>query len=214
MQIAWRAATNVLLQLGALSQARLLLQLLWRLQRLRRAQYRGRARVDFGEAVALVHQETVHVADVHEIFFVLARDANRLPPLVNHLENSRHYGPWVHRRSFWESAHQLVQKLFGRNLQMHQKAAVLYKDVEQIERKDAHMRHTSVDALHNLKRSFACRVGPLRVNVVGQLQRQRQVQLLHRRVAAPINVRLNLRRTPRRQAIFGCVPRRGRCDSP
>lgn len=75
----------------------------------------------------------MHVSDVDKVFSVLAGDANGALPFVYQRENLGHRRGLERRGAFREASNELIEELFGRDLEVEGKAAVLDEDVEQKE---------------------------------------------------------------------------------
>lgn len=95
------------------------------------AQNIGHGRCRFGPRT-LVAEQPVHVPNVHQVLLVLARDADRVLPLVHELEDLLHRGRRERRRPFGEAPDELVEELFRADLEVEGVAAVLDEDVEQL----------------------------------------------------------------------------------
>jgi hypothetical protein len=92
----------------------------------------------------------VHVPNVDQILFVLGVHTQRVLPFVNqlrmsskrshflhaYLQDPPHDAPGDHRRAFREPPHELVEELFGGDLQMYGVSAVLDEVIEDGEREE------------------------------------------------------------------------------
>lgn len=88
---------------------------------------------DLGEHIAFVEQETVHVPDMSQILLVPRRLADRLTPFLNRLENAMLDPRGPDRWPFGKPPYQLIQELFGADLEMKWVSAILDTDIEQLD---------------------------------------------------------------------------------
>ena len=98
---------------------------------------------DLGEHIAFVEQETVHVPDMSQILLVPRRLADRLTPFLNRLENAMLDPRSPDRWPFGEPPYQLIQELFGADLEMKWVSAILDTDIEQLDIPNLSFPHTN-----------------------------------------------------------------------
>lgn len=67
-----------------------------------------------------------------QILLIPRRLANRLPPLLNRLENAMLHPRRPHRWPLGEPSYQLIQKLLGADLEVEGVSAVLDTNIEQL----------------------------------------------------------------------------------
>lgn len=60
----------------------------------------------------------MHIPDISKILFPPRLGTDAPLPTMNEIQYSRHDGAGERGWSFWESADELVEELFGRNLEM------------------------------------------------------------------------------------------------
>ena len=75
----------------------------------------------------------MHVPDMSQILLVPRRLANGLAPFLNRLENAMLDPRSPDRWPFGEPPYQLIQELFGADLEMKWVSAILDTDIEQLD---------------------------------------------------------------------------------
>lgn len=88
---------------------------------------------DFGEHVAFVEQETMHIPYKPQILFISRCLADRLPPFFDRLQNAVLHPRRSHRGSLGEPPDQLIQELLCTNLKMEWVAAILDTNVKKLD---------------------------------------------------------------------------------
>lgn len=74
----------------------------------------------------------MHISDICKIFLVLTGHAYRILPFVYEFQYTIHRRGWKSRRSLWKPSYELVEEVFGCDLEMHRVAAVLDERVEEL----------------------------------------------------------------------------------
>ena len=87
---------------------------------------------DFGEHVAFVEQETMHIPYKPQILFISRRLTDRLSPFFDRFQNAVLYPRRPHRGPLGEPPDQFIQELLRANLEMEGVAAILDTNVKQL----------------------------------------------------------------------------------
>lgn len=95
---------------------------------------------------------------------------------ATHLERLAHHWSHQHRWSLRKSPHELVQKLFRRNLQMKWVSTLLDERIEQVKSQHGYVWIPIVDHPHALHRSFTRCIGFLAIDMLCELEVQGRVR--------------------------------------
>ena len=85
----------------------------------------------------------MHVPDMSQILLVPRRLANGLTPFLNRLQNAMLDPRSPDRWPFGEPPYQLIQELFGTDLEMKWVSAILDTDIEQLDIPNLSFPHTN-----------------------------------------------------------------------
>lgn len=83
-----------------------------------------------------VSQEPVHVLDIPQILFPSRLFADGLLPLVYHVEDTCHDRTRERRGPLGKASYELIQELFGRDLEVEEMAERVDERLEEVERED------------------------------------------------------------------------------
>ena len=134
----------------------------------------------------------MHVPDESQVLFVPAGLANGPPPLLYGLQYLVLNFAGTHGGPFREATHQLVEELFGADLEMERVPAVFDTYVEQVQSEQSDVWVTVVDKVDYSDRRLA-RSRPLFVvDEVGNFESNGQVGFVVLGTAGLLNVALNL----------------------
>lgn len=139
----------------------------------------------FGEHVALVAEQPVHVPDEAQIISIPARLANRHAPFFNQLKDPVLDAGRPNWRALRESPHQLVEEFLCADLQVEGVAAVFDADIEQAEGEQGNIGVAVVDEADNGCGSLARGGALLAVDEVRDLEVERQIGLVVLGLQAP-----------------------------
>jgi hypothetical protein len=84
--------------------------------------------------LTLITQQPMHIPNMHQILLMLGMHTERILPLMDELEDLGHGGRRERRWSLGEPTDELVEKVFGRDLEVEGVAAVFDEDVEELAR--------------------------------------------------------------------------------
>lgn len=119
--------------------------------------HRGRGCIDLGsvtEPVPFKGQESMHVADIPQIFLPSRFRTDRLFPGVDELEDTCHDGSGEWRWPFRKPTDELIEELFRAYLQMEWISTRLNEGVEECKSQHGDMGISMIDEPDGQRRSF------------------------------------------------------------
>lgn len=168
---------------------------------------------DLGKCVALIAQQPMHVPNEAQILLVPTRLADGAAPFFYGLEYLHLHPAEADRRTLGEAADELVEELFGANLQLKGVATVLDADIEQVEGEHGDGGVAVVDVVDDGHSGLARGGALFGVDQVGDLEVQGQVGLIVLGAAGGLDEALELGgsvTTPSSPGVPGGRPCAGR----
>lgn len=153
----------------------------------------------------------MHIPDETQVLLIAARFTYRRAPFLNRFENLGLDSSCPDRWPLGKPAHQLIEKIFGANLEMKWVTAVLDTDIEQIESKEGDVGVPVVYVSSDGRCRLAWRNTLLTIDKVGDLEIEGKIRLVILGAASSLNEALELCGSPTKLAPTVAGRRAGRC---
>lgn len=137
----------------------------------------------------------MHVPDEAQILLIPARLANSAAPFFYSFENLHLHPAEADRRALGEATDELVEELFGADLQLEGVATVLNTDVQQVQGEQGDVGVAVVDVVNDSHGGLAWGAALFGIDQVGDLEIQGQVGLVVLGAAGRLNEALELGRS-------------------
>lgn len=133
---------------------------------------------DFRERISFVAQQSVHVSNKPEILLIPAGITYSEAPFFNFFKNLGLHSGRSDRGSLWESPDELIEKLFGADLEVEGVPAVLNANIEEVEGKKSDVGVAMINVADDGSGGLAGSSALLVVDKVSDLEAQGKVGLV------------------------------------